>query len=119
MVLLKSDVRRHLFLSNHSIYTKGADQVPTRYGLDSRITNSLVADGCLIEGEVHNSIISRGVYVGKGALIENSIVMNSSRIEPGAHLNYCILDKKIIVTERKLLSGSENYPNYLAKHSIV
>ncbi|MDR2655342.1 MAG: glucose-1-phosphate adenylyltransferase subunit GlgD [Oscillospiraceae bacterium] len=117
--LLKPDVRRQLFLSNRNIYTKGADQVPTRYGLDSRITNSLIADGCLIEGEVRNSLISRGVYVGKGALVENSVIMSSCRIEPMARLNYCILDKNALVTNKKILSGSENYPNYIAKNGVV
>lgn len=119
MDLLKSEVRHDLFSSGSSIYTKVTDQVPTRYGLNSKISNSLVADGCLIEGEVHNSIISRGVYIARGAVVKNSVIMNSSRIGENASLEYCILDKFVIINERRTLTGAENYPNFISKSSVV
>lgn len=117
--LLKPEVRKDLFLSNRSIYTKITDQVPTRYGLNSKTSNSIIADGCLIEGEVHNSVISRGVYIAKGAVVKNSVIMNSCRIGENANLDSCILDKFVIINERRTLIGSENYPNFIAKSSVV
>jgi len=119
MDLLDAGVREELFMSQKSIYTKVTDHSPTRYGLNSKISNSLIADGCLIEGEVVNSIVSRGVYVGKGAVIRNSIVMLGDRISDNAELGYCILDKNVIVNERRRLMGAEDYPNYIAKGSVV
>lgn len=119
MDLLKPDVRQDLFSSERSVYTKITDQVPTRYGLNSKTSNSIIADGCLIEGEVYNSIISRGVYIGRGAVVRNSVIMNSSRIGDNASLDHCILDKFVIINERRTLVGAENYPTFIAKSSVV
>lgn len=119
MDLLNADVRHNLFLSGRSIYTKVTDQVPTRYGLNSKTSNCFIADGCLIEGEVHNSIISRGVYIGRGAVVRNSVIMNSCRIGENANLDNCILDKFVIVNERRTLIGAETYPTFISKSSIV
>lgn len=119
MDLLKSDVRKELFLGKKKIYTRVNDQAPTRYGLNSKVNNSMIADGCLIEGEVHNSIISRGVYIGKDAKIYNSIVMQGSRVSERACLDYCILDKSVLIKEHRDLKGYKDYPYYIVKNRVV
>ena len=75
MALLKDEVREAIFYQDNKIYTKIRDEVPTLYCRDSEVRNSLVADGCIIEGTVENSIISRGVRIRKGAVVRNSIIM--------------------------------------------
>lgn len=67
MALLEPENARKLFVPKRSIYTKVSDNAPVKYDLDSKVSNSLVADGCIIEGEVENSVLFRGVKVGKGA----------------------------------------------------
>ena len=75
--LLDEDVRADILGTGKGrpILTKTRDSAPTRYGLESKTANSLIADGCIIEGEVRNSVIFRGVRVKKGAVVENSVIM--------------------------------------------
>lgn len=119
MVLLEEEVREALFPQERPIYTKVRDEAPVRYGLDAQIRNSFVADGCTVEGLVENSILFRGVYVGKGAQIKNSIVMQDSSVGTGAGLDYVITDKNVAVRENRTLMGFRTYPVYIAKGSVV
>lgn len=70
MDLLDANVRRQLFdVKSRPIYTKIRNSPPTVYSREGIVKNSLVADGCLIEGTVENSILFRGVKVGKSTHI--------------------------------------------------
>ncbi len=113
------NVRRQLFCKDRPVFTKTRDDMPTIYGLDSDVKNSLIADGCVIDGIVKNSVLFRGVKVGKGAIIENCIVMQDSVIEANADLQYVTLDKKVKVTQGKTLRGTETYPIYIRKKAEV
>ncbi len=119
MDMLKEDVRKEIFNPKRPIYTKIKDQVPTKYFNDASANNCLIADGCHIEGEVEDSIIFRGVRVGKGVKISNSIVMQDSIIEPNAELDYVILDKDVTVRDGGRLIGQRNHPIIIAKGAVV
>ena len=84
-----------------------------------RTKNSLISDGCLIEGTVINSVLSRGVRVAKGAVVENSIIMQDAFVGEDVKLNCVIMDKKAVVTPKKSLSGDESYPLYVGKDIII
>lgn len=114
MELLKPDIRRALF-EESSVFTKIRDEVPCLYGAGATINNSLIADGCIIEGSVTNSIIFRSVKVGARAVIKNSIIMQDSEISEGAVLNYCIADKLVRVAEGRTIIGAPTYPIVLSK----
>ena len=79
----------------------------------------MVADGCLIEGEVENSILFRGVKIAKGAKVRNCILMQDTVVEAGADIEYLITDKNVIVTAGKEMKGTETYPVYIAKFRTV
>lgn len=113
------EIRRQLFCEARPVFTKTRDDMPTIYGLDSEVKNSLIADGCVIEGTVKNSVLFRGVKIGKGAIVENCIVMQDSVIEDNADLQYVTLDKKVKVTTGKTLRGTETYPIYVRKRAEV
>ena len=119
MALLKDEVREAIFYQDNKIYTKIRDEVPTLYCRDSEVRNSLVADGCIIEGKVENSIISRGVRIRKGAVVRNSIIMQSCEIQSGCQLDYTVADKDVVIRENRKLFGYEMYPMVLAKGSVV
>ena len=119
MDLLDTENCAHLFNSERPIYTKIKDDMPATYGLSSSIKNSLVANGCIIEGEVENSIIFRDVRIEKGAVVKNSIIMQESFIAQGTSLNNAIIDKNVVITPNKTLSGAENYPIYVGKGIVV
>ena len=75
MELLEPKVRNELFYKHSTIFTKVKDSVPTKYKEGACVKNSIIADGCVIDGTVENSVLFRSVKVGKGAVIKNSIVM--------------------------------------------
>ncbi len=118
-VLSKPEIRRQLFCKERPVFTKTRDDMPTIYGLDSEVKNSLIADGCVIEGTVKNSVLFRGVKIGKGAIVENCIVMQDSSIEANSDLQYVTLDKKVTVTQGRTLRGTETYPIYVRKKAEV
>jgi glucose-1-phosphate adenylyltransferase len=105
--------------SGHQIYTKIRDDNPTRYINGSKAKNVMVADGCVIEGEIENCVLFRGVKIGKGAKVKNCVLMQDTVIEAGAQAEYVITDKKVTIGERKVLKGESTYPLYIAKHQTV
>jgi len=119
MSLLDAEVREDLFRPDRPILTKIRDEAPAKYGLSSSVKNSLVADGCIIEGTVENSIIFRGVKVGQGAVVRNSVVMQGCVINNKAELDYVILDKDVLIKDGRRLAGYLTYPLYVPKKSHI
>ena len=119
MELLDPAVRADLFNPLRPIKTKDMSNPSTYYGPGSKSKNSLVADGCIIEGEVENSILFRGVTVEKGAKVQNCILMQGSVIHQGAVLKYAITDKNVQVNAGRMLMGHETYPLAIAKNAVV
>lgn len=101
------------------IYTKVKDSPPSRYTDSGRVQHSLIADGCVIEGEVEDSIIFRGVKIGAGCKVKSSIIMQDTIISRGAELNCVIADKNVFIKEKRILSGCETLPYYISKNSIL
>ncbi len=119
MELLEPANCSELFNLDRPIYTKVRDDMPAIYGLGSSVKNSLIANGCIIDGEVENSILFRGVRVEKGAVVKNSILMQGSFVASGSTLNYTIADKSVAITPNKTLSGAENYPVFVGKGIVI
>lgn len=110
MDMLKRENRRSLFPVERPILTKDRADVSTYYAETSRVTNSLISDGCYIEGTVENCVISPGVHIGKGAVLQNCIIMRDVVIEENVHLKYVISDKNVCVRESQELVGSQLVP---------
>jgi len=114
MDMLNEDLRNKLF-NEQPIFTKSKDTMPTRYVEGSKATNSLVADGCIIEGEIENSIIFRNVKVAKGAKVINSVIMQECEIGENVTLKNVILDKKVKIKANEELIGPATYPIVVGK----
>ena len=119
MDLLDADVRAELFNMRNPIYTKVRDDMPTKYGLSSKVKNSLISPGCVIEGEVENSIIFKGVRIAKGAKVSNCIIMQDCEIGADTTLNYVVCDKDVVVSPKRMLCGIDSYPVCISKKSVV
>lgn len=119
MALMDSKVRKELFDNKNPIYTKVRDDMPTIYGLGSSCKNSLIANGCVIEGEVENSIIFRGVHIGKGTKVSNCVIMQDTNIGENSNLSYVIADKDVIIKNERSLMSVLSYPIYISKASVV
>ena len=121
MELIKDkDVRKQLFgVKNRPVYTKVRNSAPTYYSPEAKVTNSLIADGCEIFGEVENSILFRGTKIGKGTKVKNSILFQDTYTGENVVLNCVIADKNVVVRDNKVLSGDETLPFYLAKGKMI
>lgn len=113
--LLKQENLERLFPEDRAVYTKVRDEAPVRYAIGARAQGCMVADGCIIEGEIENCMLFRGVRVGKGAKLTNCVIMQGAEIQPGAVLENVVTDKNVTVTEGQVLRGAANFPVFVAK----
>ncbi len=116
---LLDDYNLDALFSGTPIYTKIRDDNPTRYIEDAKVKNVMVADGCVIEGEVENCVIFRGVRIAKGAKVKNCILMQDTVVEAGANVEYLITDKNVTITAGKEVKGTDTFPVYIAKFQCV
>ncbi len=120
MDLLKKEVKENIFgIKNRPIFTKVKNFVPAKYLGNSSVKNSLIADGCVIEGTVENSIIFRGVKIGKGTVVKNSIIMQDTFVGDNVNLNCVICDKNAVIKNGRNLSGHETHPFSISKSTVI
>lgn len=118
MELLDKNVRSELF-GARDIYTKVRDSAPSKYIDGAIVKNSLISDGCIVEGTVENCILFRGVKVGKGSVIKNSIIMQDTVIGTGVTLDCVITDKNVVIRDRRHLAGCTELPYFIAKGRML
>jgi glucose-1-phosphate adenylyltransferase len=116
--ILKSKVWSQLFIKERPIFTKVKDEPPTRYTSKGEVKNSMIANGCLIEGDITNSIISRAVKLGKGSSLKNCIIMQKCTIGENCHLDSVILDKDVIVESGTVMTGTASSPFVVRKGTV-
>lgn len=119
MELLEPKVRSSLFKEDWPIYTKTNDSSPTHYFASGSATNSIVSNGCKIEGRVENSVIGRGCNIKKGAIVKNSIVFPGSMIGEDVQLNYVVVDKKVQISQVKDVHGTKERPAYVRRDDRI
>ena len=116
---LLDDYNLDSLFSGSPVYTKIRGDHPTQYVNGSRAQNVMVASGCIIEGDVENSVIFRGVKVAKGATVKNCILMQDTVVEAGANIEYLIIDKDVTITAGKEMKGTDTFPVYIGKGQTV
>lgn len=119
MNLLEEDNYRDLFFGNNLIRTKISSNPPVKYRKGSEVKHSLLANGCVVDGRVEESILFRGVSVHPGATVKNSIIMQRCTIEEGVHLENVILDKDVHVSKGQKIIGSKEKPYVVAKRQVI
>ena len=119
LALIDKDVRHDLFGANHPVFTKVRDRVPTYYGEECEVEDCLIADGCMIEGEVEDSILFRNVTICEGAEVEDCVIMNDTVVGEGSELKYVILDKDVTVRPGSKLCGTKKNPIIVKRGETV
>ena len=119
MALLDKEIANGLFRGHHAIYTKVRDRVPSFYGENCDVENCLVADGCMLDGKVEDSVLFRQVTICEGAEVEKCIIMNDTVVGEGADLKYVILDKNVTVRPGAKLCGDKNHPVIVKRGEVV
>lgn len=118
MRLLKDDNLSALF-DRSPIYTRIRDDNPTRYIGKSKVKNSMLADGCVIEGEVENCVLFRGVKIGRGAVVKNCILMQDTTIMSNVEMEYVITDKEVTISTGKELKGNDTFPVFVPAYKQI
>jgi glucose-1-phosphate adenylyltransferase len=118
MELLQPAIWKQVFLKHSPIYTKVKDEPPTKYMCSAVVKNSMIANGCVIEGHVENSIIFRSVKIEKGTVIKNSIIMQKSHIGRDCVLDSVIIDKDVKVEDGVRLFGLYQHPYVVRKGTV-
>lgn len=120
MQLLGEEARHGLFkVPNRQIYTKLRNGPPAKISAAANVSNSMIADGCTIEGTVENSLLFRGVHVGKGTVVRNCVLLQDTYVGTNASLNCVISDKNVVIKDGRNLSGHETMPFFLSKGTMV
>ncbi len=119
MELLNAAAAKDLYNMRHPIYTKVKDEFAAKYGENASVHNVMMADGCVIDGTVENSIVFRGVTVEAGAVVRNSILMQGVTVRAGAMLDHVILDKNVVINAGRQLTGYEGIPLVFRKNLTV
>ena len=117
--LLDAAKRNALFAKSAPIYTNTKDNAPVHFGSDAVIKNSLIADGCMIEGRVENCVLFRGVKVGKNTIIRDSIIMQGGTIGQDGSIRNIIADRNVNITDDRQLTGSKGYPLFIGKGAEI
>lgn len=118
-LLLEKNRRELLGDAALPIYTKVRNSAPTVYTEGASVTGSLIADGCLIEGRVENSVLFRGVHVARGAVVKNSVLLQDTAVLENARVNCIVADKDVVVREGRMLSGDAVQPYYIEKRKTI
>ena len=117
--LIDPENARKLFMDKRSIYTKVSDNAPVKYDLNCKVKSSLIADGCIIEGTVENSILFRGVRVGKNSVVRNCILMQGTKVGNNCNISAMITDKNAVVSDESVRTSPAMSPLYIGKNGIV
>ena len=117
--LLDYDKAMDLFNSDWPIYTRTNDSCPTQYYSDVTVQNSMVSNGCIVEGDIVNSVIGRGVVIKKGAVIKNSIILPGAIIGEDVHIENVVVDKKARIVRKKELIGHTDQPLYVKRNDKI
>lgn len=119
ILLTNEEVQNSLFKPEAPIYTKVRDEIPTYYGENSCICECIIADGCVINGQVEQTVLFRDVKVEDGAKIVGSVVMQGSKVGKNAYIENVILDKNVTITEGTRLIGAKESPIIIKKGETI
>lgn len=119
LAIIDKETRHDLFGRNHPIYTKVRDRVPSYYGEGCRVENCTVADGCMLEGSVRDSVLFRQVSIGAGSTVEDSVIMNDTVVGENCELKCVILDKNVTVRPGSKLIGTPSSPVIIKRGGTV
>ena len=121
MMLVRDEKSRDSLLNKKDapIFTRVHNSAPTVYSNSAKVENSMIADDCIIEGTVINSVLSRGIHVAKGAVVKDSVLFAGTLVESDASLNCIVTDKDVHITRGVHLSGNENMPFFIKKRTKI
>ncbi len=107
MDFLKPEIRKYFFEDYPGIYSKIDDFPPVKYNPGSCVKNSLVSSGCIINGQIENSVIFKDVYVGNNCVVKDSIILNNVYLGDNAHIENCIVESRGTIKANTYYCGGD------------
>ena len=118
-MLFRSNRNALFDFEGRRIFTNRRDTLPTKYGKMAEIRNSIIADGCQIDGTVINSVVCRNVRIKEGAVVKNCILQDETVIEKDSMLDFIVSDRGVIFSEHRSMMGSHSYPVYVERARVI
>ena len=119
MDLLDYDRVLDLFKPDWPIYTRTNDSCPAQYYSGVEVKQSMVSNGCLIEGDVVNSVIGRGCVIKKGAVVKNSVILPGAVIGEDVHIENVVVDKQARILRKKEILAQPDKPMYVKRNDKI
>ena len=120
LLVSNEDVRRTLLeCEDRPLMTKIRNSPPVKYGTYARVEGALIADGCVIEGTVRNSVLFRGVHVGEGCVVEDSVILEHGSLTGRVSLHAAVLDKHVVLGGGVSLSGHATLPFFVEEGRVI
>lgn len=116
--LLNKKVREEIF-GDRDVYTKVNDSAPAKFADTAKVKNSLISDGCIIEGTVENCVLFRGVKIGRDSVVKNCIIMTDNIVGENCTLSYVVSDKDSVIRDGRTLAGCEVQPYFISKGALI
>ncbi|MDO4340582.1 MAG: glucose-1-phosphate adenylyltransferase subunit GlgD [Eubacteriales bacterium] len=119
LALIDFNQATDLFDPEWPIYTRTTDSCPTQYFDGAEVKNSVVSNGCLIEGSIENCVVGRGCQIKKGAVVKNCVVLANSIIGEDVHIENQVVDKWAQVIHAKEIVADPQKPGYIRRDDII
>lgn len=100
------------------IYTRNYALPPHFIAKDATVKNSILADGCVVEGEVENCVIHPGVKIGKGSVVKNSVIMSNTEVRENCTIDKALIDEEVVV-EKGCTVGEGDKVTVIGYHSVA
>jgi len=112
MDILDDKAPLNIFDTQWAIYSLNTTQPPHYLASSARVKHSMISEGCMIFGEVENSIIFPGVTVGRGSKIRDSVIMSNVRIDSNVRIEKAIVGENTMVGEGSIIGGEISSEEY-------
>ena len=116
MDFLKPEIRDYFFRQYPGIQSKIDDLPPAKYNPGSDVRNSLISSGCIINGQVENSILFKKVFVGNNCVIKNSIILNDVYLGDNTHIENCIVESRDTIRANSYYCGEDSIKVVIEKN---
>ena len=116
MDFLKPEIRDYFFRQYPGVQSKIDDLPPAKYNPGSDVKNSLISSGCIINGQVENSILFKKVFVGNNCVIKNSIILNDVYLGDNTHIENCVVESRDTIRANSYYCGEDGIKVVIEKN---
>jgi len=119
MEFLQKDLRDEFFKKYPNVLSKVEDEPPAKFNQGTRVSNSLCSSGCIINGQLENSLLFRKVFIGKNTVIRHSIILNDTYIGDNCVIENCIVDSRSTISDGSIYRSDTEEPRIIVNKEQI